>query len=613
MIRTLGTVLFLSALSFALSPASAQPSHGIAMHGDLKYPANFKHFDYVNPDAPKGGEVRLAANGGYDTFNPYVVKGRAAAGIGHLFETLMTSSADEAFSEYSLLAETIETPEDRSWVAFTLRADARWHDGKPVTVDDVIWTFAMLKSKGRPYFRYYYSNVQEPVKTGERTVKFSFTGGVNRELPLIVGQLPVLPKHYWEGRNFESTTLEPPLGSGPYRIKEFEPNRHVVYERVPDYWGANHPTRKGFSNFDRIRYDYYRDATVSVEAFKSGAFDFRSENVSKIWATAYEMPALRDGRVVKKIFEHNRPAGMQGFVMNQRRSKFADPRVRRALSYAFDFEWSNKALFYGQYVRTRSYFDNSELASVGVPKGDVLAILDKFRGRIPEEVFTKSFEPPKTDGSGNLRRNLRTALGLFKQAGWTVDPKSKKLTNAKSGEVMSFEILLISPLFERIVLPYIRNLKRLGVEARVRTVESAQYKGRLDNFDFDVVVTSWGQSASPGNEQRSYWGTEAAARKASRNLSGVKDPAIEELVELIISAPDRKRLVARVRALDAVLQWHHLVVPHWHIPYDRLVFWNRFGQPAKTPDQGTQFMAWWIDPEKDRKLAQSRRSAPKSN
>ena len=611
--RTLGTVLFLSALSFALSPASAQPSHGIAMHGDLKYLANFKHFDYVNPDAPKGGEVRLAANGGYDTFNPYVVKGRAAAGIGHLFETLMTSSADEAFSEYGLLAETIETPEDRSWVAFTLRADARWHDGKPVTVDDVIWTFAMLKSKGRPYFRYYYSNVQEPVKTGERTVKFSFTGGVNRELPLIVGQLPVLPKHYWEGRNFESTTLEPPLGSGPYRIKEFEPNRHVVYERVPDYWGANHPTRKGFSNFDRIRYDYYRDATVSVEAFKSGAFDFRSENVSKIWATAYEMPALRDGRVVKKIFEHNRPAGMQGFVMNQRRSKFADPRVRRALSYAFDFEWSNKALFYGQYVRTRSYFDNSELASVGVPKGDVLAILDKFRGRIPEEVFTKSFEPPKTDGSGNLRRNLRTALGLFKQAGWTVESKSKKLTNAKSGEVMSFEILLISPLFERIVLPYIRNLKRLGVEARVRTVESAQYKGRLDNFDFDVVVTSWGQSASPGNEQRSYWGTEAAARKASRNLSGVKDPAIEELVELIISAPDRKRLVARVRALDAVLQWHHLVVPHWHIPYDRLVFWNRFGQPAKTPDQGTQFMAWWIDPEKDRKLAQSRRSVPKSN
>jgi len=612
-IRTLGTALFLSLVTFTLTGALAQPSHGLAMHGDLKYPANFKHYDYVNPNAPKGGEVKLWARGGYDTFNPFVVKGRPAAGVGQLYETLLTSSADEAFSEYGLLAETVETPKDRSWVEFTLRADARWHDGKPITVEDVIWTFAMLKAKGRPFYRYYYADVQEPVKTGERKIRFNFTGGVNRELPLIVGQLPVLPKHYWEGRKFEATTLEPPLGSGPYKIKEFEPNRHVVYERVPDYWGAKHPTQVGYSNFDQIRYDYYRDATVSVEAFKSGAFDFRRENASKVWATAYEMPALRDGMVVKKTFEHNRPAGMQGFVMNQRRSMFADPKVRQALAYAFDFEWSNKALFYGQYVRTRSYFDNSELASVGVPEGNVLAILQKYRGRVPDEVFTKAYEPPKTDGSGNIRRNLRTALSLLKQAGWTVDPKTKKLTNTKSGATMSFEILLISPLFERIALPYIRNLKRLGVEARVRTVESAQYKERLDNFDFDVIVTGWGQSASPGNEQRSYWGTAAASRKASRNLSGIKDPAIEELIDLIISAPDRKSLVTRVRALDAVLQWKHLVVPHWHIPYDRLVFWNRFGRPAKTPDQGTQFMAWWIDPARDSKLATYRRSTPKSN
>lgn len=613
MIRTFGAALLLSFAMSAATGASAQPSHGIAMHGDLKYPSDFKHFDYVNPQAPKGGEVKLAATGGFDTFNPYVVKGRTAAGIGHLFETLTTSSADEAFSEYGLLAETIETSADRSWVEFTLRADAKWHDGKPVTVEDVIWTFKMLKSKGRPFFRYYYADVQDPVKTGERKVKFAFGGGVNRELPLIVGQLPVLPKHYWEGRDFEATTLEPPLGSGPYRIKEFEPNRHVVYERVPDYWGANHPTQVGFSNFDTIRYDYYRDATVSVEAFKSGAFDFRRENVSKVWATAYEIPAQRDGLVVKKTFEHNRTAGMQGFVLNQRRSQFADPKVRQALSYAFDFEWSNKALFYGQYVRTRSYFDNSELSAVGVPKGDVLKILEKYRGRIPEEVFTKTFEPPKTDGSGNIRRNLRTALSLLKEAGWVVDPKTKKLTSKASGETMSFEILLISPLFERIVLPYIRNLKRLGVDARVRTVESAQYKERLDNFDFDVVVTGWGQSSSPGNEQRSYWGTESAARKASRNLSGVKDPVLDELIELIIAAPDRKSLVTRVRALDAVLQWKHLVVPHWHIPYDRLVFWNRFGQPDKTPDQGAQFMSWWVDPARDAKLAQYRRSVPKSN
>lgn len=611
MIRTLGTALFLSFFTFA--SASAQPSHGIAMHGDLKYPADFKHFDYVNPNAPKGGEVRRAANGGFDTFNPYVVKGRTGAGIGHVFETLMVSSADEAFSAYGLLAESVETPEDRSWVEFTLRADAKWHDGKPVTVEDVIWTFGMLKTKGRPFYRYYYADVQDPVKIGARKVRFNFTGGVNRELPLIVGQLPVLPKHYWEGRDFEATTLDPPLGSGPYRIKEFEPNRHIVYERVKDYWGAKHPTQVGFSNFDLIRYDYYRDSTVAVEAFKSGAFDFRRENASKVWATAYEMPALRDGMVVKQTFEHNRPAGMQGFVMNQRRAKFADPKVREALAYAFDFEWSNKALFYGQYVRTRSYFDNSELASVGVPKGDVLAILENYRGRVPDEVFTKAYEPPKTDGSGNLRRNLRTALKLLKEAGWAVDAKTKLLTNAKTGETMSFEVLLVSPLFERIVLPYIRNLKRLGVEARVRTVESAQYKERLDNFDFDVIVTGWGQSTSPGNEQRSYWGAEAAARKGGRNLSGIKDPVLDELVDLIIAAPDRKSLVTRTQALDAVLQWKHLVVPHWHIPYDRMVFWNRFSWPDKIPDQGVQFMAWWVDPAKDAKLSDYRRSVTKSN
>lgn len=613
MIRTLGTAFALTAAMFVSQPVSAQPSHGLAMHGDLKYAADFKHFDYVNPDAPKGGEVKLASQGGFDTFNPYVIRGRAAAGIGLVFETLLVSSADEAFSQYGLLAETVETPADRSWVAFTLRKDARWHDGKPITVEDVIWTFEALKKKGRPFFRYYYANVEPPVRTGDRTVRFNFTGGVNRELPLIVGQLPILPKHYWEGRDFEATTLEPPLGSGPYRIADFEPNRHVTYERVENYWGADHPTQKGFNNFDRIRYDYYRDSTVIIEALKSGAFDFRRENGSKAWATAYNAPASRDGMLVKKTFEHNRPQGMQGFVMNQRREKFADPRVRQALSYAFDFEWSNKALFYDQYVHTRSYFDNSELAAVGVPTGDVLAILEKYRGRIPDEVFTTPFEPPKTDGSGKIRRNLRAALKLMKEAGWTVDPKTKLLTSAASGETMSFEILLVGPLFERIALPFTRNLKRLGVEARVRTVESAQYKERIDNFDFDMVVGSWGQSASPGNEQRDFWGAEAAGRNASRNLSGVKSPVLDELIDLVIAAPDRKSLVTRVRALDAVLQWQHLVIPHWHIPYDRLVFWNRFGQPAVTPDQGTQFNAWWIDSEKDKALTQYRRSATKSN
>lgn len=609
MIRTAALALAIAALAAGPVAAQTKTSHGIAMHGDLKYPPGFRNFDYVNPDAPKGGEVRRSARGGFDTFNPYVIKGRAAARVGFLYQTLMVSSADEPFSQYGLLAQSVEMPDDRSWVAFTLRDDARWHDGKPVTVADVIWSFTILKSKGLPYFRYYYADVETPVRIGERTVKFTFTGGVNRELPLIVGQIPILPKHYWEGRDFEATTLEPPLGSGPYRIVDFEANRYVTYARVKDYWGADHPTQKGFWNFDRIRFDYYRDDTVIIEAFKSGAFDYRPENSSKAWATAYDVPALRDGTLVKRTIEHNRPAGMQGFVMNQRRFKFSDPRVRRALAYVFDFEWSNKALFYGQYVRTRSYFDNSELAARGVPEGRVLEILEKYRGRIPDEVYTTAYAPPVTDGSGNIRKGLRAALKLMREAGWQVDPKTKKLTHVETGEVMTFEFLLVSPLFERIALPYTRNLKRLGIDARVRTVDSSQYKERLVKYDFDIVVGSWGQSNSPGNEQRSYWGSAAADRKGTRNLTGLKDPVVDELIEGLIASPDRASLVTRTRALDAVLQWHHLVIPNWHVPFDRIVYWNRFGQPKVTPDEGNQFFAWWIDPKKDAMLTGLRRSA----
>jgi microcin C transport system substrate-binding protein len=584
------------------------PTHGLAMHGDLKYPPDFKHFEYVNPNAPKGGAVRLAANGGFDSFNPYIVRGRSAAGIGLIYESLTTGSQDEAFSAYGLLAEKVETPPDRSWVSFTLRKDARWHDGKPVSVDDVIWTFEMLKTKGAPFYRYYYANVQTPQKTGDRSIKFTFTGGVNRELPLIVGQMPVLPKHYWATRDFEATTLEPPLGSGPYRIKSFEANRHVVYERVKDYWGANHPTQKGMSNFHEIRYDYYRDSTVAVEAFKAGAFDYRTENSSKAWATTYDTPAVRKGQLVKRTFPHSRAAGMQGFVMNQRRDIFKGRRVRAALAYAFDFEWSNKALFYGQYTRTRSYFDNSELAAKIVPGGAVLNILEKYRGRVPDEVFTTVYAPPTNDGSGKIRKNLRVAFKLLKSAGWVVDPKSKKLTNQKTGSVMKFEVLLVSPLFERVVLPFAKNLKRLGIDARARTVDTAQYQERVSNYDYDMIVGSWGQSLSPGNEQRNFWGSAAADRPGSRNFNGVKDPVIDELIELIVAAPDRKSLIARVQALDIVLQWSYLVIPHFHIPYDRLVYWNRFGMPDNIPAQGAEFMAWWVDPVKDAALPNLKRA-----
>ncbi len=573
------------------------------MHGDLRYPPDFRHFAYVSPDAPKGGELSQAAVGTFDSFNPFIVKGNPVTGIGQIYDTLLTSSADEPFSEYGLLAETIETPADRSWVTFTLRPQARWHDGRPVTADDVIWSFETLRAKGQPFYRAYYDGVAKVEKTGERSVKFTFKPGQNRELPLILGQLVVLPKHWWETREFDKTSLEPPLGSGPYRIESFEPGRRVRYARVPDYWGKDLPVNVGRNNFDAIVVDYYRDDTIELEAFKAGEYDFRPESSSKAWATAYDFPAARDGLVKKEEVPHSRPAGMQAFVLNTRRPLFRDPRVREALGLAFDFEWSNKTLFYGQYTRTRSYFDNSELAARGLPSDAEKAILEPFRGRVPEEVFTQEYVPPRTDGSGNNRDNLKRAVELLGQAGWKIDPKTRKLTNA-AGEPFEMEILLVSPLFERVALPWAKTLERLGITANVRTVDSAQYRRRLDDYDFDVVVGSFPQSLSPGNEQRSFWSSMFADRPGGQNLIGLKDPAVDELVELVIAAPDRTSLVERTRALDRVLQWGRWLIPHWHTPVDRIAYWDELGRPAVTPEQGVQIDTWWFDPASAARLAE---------
>ncbi|MEE2688963.1 MAG: extracellular solute-binding protein [Pseudomonadota bacterium] len=600
--------IFLLIIGRAALGEETYKSHGLAMHGDLKYQPGFTHFDYVNPNAPKGGETVRAAIGGYDTFNPFVIKGRAAAGSGSIYDTLMKSSADEPFSQYGLIAESVETPTDRSWVAFTLRKEARWHDGKPVTVEDVIWTFNTLVEKGRPFYRFYYGNVSKVERIGKRTVKFSFTAGDNRELPLILGQLAVLPKHFWQGKEFEATTLEPAIGSGPYRIASFEPNRNVVLERVKNYWGRNLGVKRGQDNYDRIRFEYYRDTTVALEAFKAGEIDLRSENSAKNWATSYDTPAVRNGLIVKQEFPHDRTAGMQGFVFNMRKPIFQDRRVRRAISYGLDFEWSNKALFHGMYKRTRSFFDNSEMSARDLPKGEERKILNRLRDKLPPEVLTKAYEPPKTDGSGKLRHNLRTAAKLLKEAGWNVDPNTRKLVFGKTGTPFVFEVLLISPLFERIVLPFKKNLARLGIDVLVRTVDTAQYRERLTKFDYDMVVGTWGQSLSPGNEQRDYWTTEAASRPRSRNLSGLSDPAIDELVELLIAAPTRKSLVARTRALDRALQWSHIAVPHWHISYDRIARWDKFGMPKMIPLQGVVTEAWWIDPGKESSLAARKNS-----
>jgi microcin C transport system substrate-binding protein len=601
--RWLAGLLGLTSLLVATIGLGA-PVHGIALHGQPKYGPDFQRFAYVNPDAPRGGEARFAAIGGFDTFNPFNIKGEAAAGIGQLFETLLTESKDEPFSAYGLIAESIEVPEDRGSVTFVIRPQAKFHDGNPITADDVLFSFETLKTKGSPFFRLYYANVAKAEKLGERQVKFTFAPGENRELPLIMGQMPVLSKKYWENRDFAATTLEVPVGSGPYRIERFEPGRFIVYQRDGNYWGKDLPVNRGLHNIDRLRYDYYRDVVVALEAFKAGAYDLRLENSAKQWATGYDFPALTKGLVKKETFSRQLPAGMQGFAFNLRRPLFQDARVRQALGYAFDFEWSNRNLFYNQYTRTRSYFDNSELAARGLPSPEELALLEPLRKELPPEVFTTAYAPPVANDDTQLRANLQKALQLLQDAGWTF--RDRKLVNAKTGEPFRFELLIAEPTWERIALPFARNLERLGIEMSVRSVDSAQYENRLRDFDFDAVVNVWGQSLSPGNEQREFWSSAAADQPGSRNLVGLKNPAVDKLVDQLIAAPDRPSLVTRTRALDRALQWSFLVVPHWHIPYDRVAFWDKFGYPAVTPLQGVQLDAWWVDSAKDGALSQQR-------
>lgn len=585
----------------AFAEYEATPAKGVAMHGRPRYGWNFKNFDYANPDAPKGGTLKMSAFGSFDTFNPYTIKGVSAAGSGMLFDTLMVESADEPFSEYGLIAETIEMPKDRSWVVFNINKKARFHDGTPITAEDVVFSFNILRTKGLPMFRYYYGNVEEVTAEKPMRVLFKFKPGDNRELPLILGQMPVFSKKYWEDKDFSATTLTPPVGSGPYKVGEFETGRYVVYERDPDYWAKDLPAVKGFYNFDKIRYDYYRDATVAVEAFKSAAFDLRVENEAKKWVSAYEGFSEKNG-LIKESFDHGMPSGMQGFVFNTRRAIFADKRVRQALGLVFDFEWTNKNLFYGLYQRTQSYFDNSEMAAKGLPRGRELKLLKKYEDQLPPEVFKKKFALEKTTADGNIRPQLEEAFKLLEQAGWTV--QDGVLKNER-GEAFKFEILIdsaSSSAWERITLPYIRNLKRLGIQAVLRAVDSTQYKNRTDTFDYDMIVNIWGQSTSPGNEQRYFWGSSAADMAGSQNYAGIKNPVVDALIEEIIEAPDRQSLVAATKALDRVLLWEHYVVPHWYVPSVRLVYWNKFGMLKDPVMKGVQLMTWWVDPKKDQAL-----------
>ena len=577
--------------------ASAEPDarHGIAMHGEPQYSEGFPHFDYVNPGAPKGGVLRMAvvANG-FDTFNPFVIRGVAAAGINtYLYDTLMEPSADEPFSAYGLIAESIETPEDRSYVTFHLRDEARFQDGEPITAKDVKFSFDVLTTEGHPFYRNYYADVSEVIIEDDQTIRFEFGDTNNRELPLILGQLPVLPSHYWKDREFGDNGLTPPVGSGPYRIGDFEAGRSITFKRVEDYWARNIGVRKGRFNFDEIHYDYYKDDTVALESFRAGNFDFRVESSAKNWATAYTGTQFDSGKVKTEAVEHGRPAGMQAFAMNTRRQVFSDPGVREALAYAFDFEWANKNLFFGQYTRTSSYFENSELASSGLPEGRELEILEPYRDQLPDDVFNEAYQPPSTAGKGGLRDNLRKALTLLREAGYEV--RDGTMVNRETGAPLAFEILLFQKTFERVVLPFKNNLERLGIDVSVRLVDTNQYIQRLRDFDYDMTVQGIGQSDSPGNEQREYWHSSNVDVKGSRNYMGVNSPVVDELVNLVIQAPTREELVHRTRALDRVLLHGHYVVPNWYLPKDRIAYWSFLQRPETVPKNGVDVNNWWVE------------------
>jgi microcin C transport system substrate-binding protein len=594
--RRLSAVLSgLVLLLLAAGALAAAGSYGVSLFGELKYGPEFKNFDYANPNAPKGGTMKFSAIGTYDTLNPYVVKGVPAAGIGQIFDTLTVGSQDEPGSEYGLVAESIEVAPDKLSVLYTMRKEARFHDGSPMTPADLVWTFDTLRQKGHPMYRSYYGDVTKVEQEGERGVRFYFKDANNRELPQILGQMPVLSKAYWSGRDFSKTTLDPPLGSGPYKVDALDPGRSITYRRVADYWGANLPVNKGRSNVDVIRYDYYRDGTIALEAFKAGQYDVRRENSSKSWATGYDSSAVREGLIRKEQIPNELPSGMQGFGYNLRRPLFQDRKVRQALAYGFDFEWSNKNLFYGLYARTRSYFDNSELAATGVPQGEELKILEAYRGKIPDDVFAKEYEPPKYDGSGNIRDGLREALKLLKEAGWSF--KNEKLVNDKTGQPFEFEILLSDPQMERIVLPFAKNLERMGITAHVRTIDTAQYEKRMETFDYDVTVAVFGQSLSPGNEQREYWGSKAADEEGSRNLLGIKSPVVDELIEELIRSPDRASLIAHTHALDRVLQYGYYVIPNFHTNAFWVAYWDKFRRPEVSPKYGLGIDTWWVDPK----------------
>ncbi len=597
---------FVSTAAAQAEPQTAPWRHGLSLFGELKYPPGFKQFEYVNASAPKGGTAREIAIGTYDNFNLAVaeIKGHLAAGITLLYNTLLTPALDEVSAEYGLIAEAVSCPDDFSAASYRLRPQAKWHDGKPITPEDVIFSLEAAK-KYSPQLAAYYRHVVKVEKSGDHEITFVFDGPGNRELPQIVGQLYIQPKHWWEGtdgsgkkRDIGATTLEPPLGCGPYRIKEFSTGRNVVYERVKDYWAAALNVNVGRDNFDQLRFEYFRDTTVALEAFKGDTVDWRTENSAKNWATAYDFPAVGEKRVILEEFPINNVGVMQAFAFNTRRDKFKDARVRRAFNYAFDFDEMNKQIFFGQYKRIASYFEGTELAATGLPEGRELELLEPLRNQVPGEVFTAPYSNPKGGNSEAVRNNLREAVRLFKEAGYEI--RNGRMVNSKTGEPYAAEFLTDDPNFERIFLFYKPSLDRLGVTMTIWVIDDAQYVNRLRSWDYDIITNSWTESLSPGNEQRGYWGSQAADQRGSYNMVGIKNPAVDTLIDAVVFAKSRADVVAATKALDRVLLWNHYVVPQWTYSKVRSARWDRFSRPDPMPKYGASaFPAiWWWDDAK---------------
>lgn len=585
----------------AASAGEVAARHGLSVFGELKYQPGFRNFEYVNPEAPKGGTIRLWGVDTFETLNPFILKGRKEGWNGLIFDTLMAAAQDEPDSLYGLVAKSVELPEDRSWVAFNLDPGARFHDGSPITAEDVAFTFDTLIKEGHPRYRIIFRDVAKAEATAPRRVKFSFKPGFHRDLPTRLATLPVLSKSYYGKVKFNKTTFNAPLSSGPYRVAKVENGRSVTYRRVKDYWARDLPVNRGRWNFDDIRVDYYRDRDVAFSAFFAGAYDFREEFTSRSWAIQYDKPPVRKGLIVRETLPDETPSGAQVFVFNLRRDKFKDRRVREALGLAFDFEWTNKNLFYGLYDRTNSMFENSELAAKGMPSAAERALLEPLRAKVPKEVFEKPYVAPVNDGSGRIRGNLRKAVRLLREAGYRI---RGGVLIGPDGKPFTIEFLLFEATFNRILNPYIRNLERLGFKASIRIVDSANFKYRTDHFDFDAIVERYVQPLTPGVEQRSYFGSAYADMPGTRNLSGIKDPAVDALIEKIIEAPTRKALVAAVRALDRVVMWNRYTVPQWYKGTHHVAYWNKFDRPGLKPKFGRGVIdTWWYNPEKAAMIA----------